>query len=210
MFSIQARAFIAGLAAAAAVAMPATASAASSTSSSCAAQTVSQPFAAYGDTNSYWLAPDGGFEKGAAGWSLSNTKVVTGNESLGILAGTKSLQFGGTGVLGLAQATTPSFCVDPSDPTFRFLVKNSSVASAVATSINFTAPNGATLTVPAKLSVYALGSWSLSESQPLATAIPSVFLQGGTTATITFQVTGAVSAEGLRIDDLMIDPYRRG
>jgi hypothetical protein len=199
-------------AAALAVAAPASASAATAPSSAtCAAQTLSSPFEDWGDDNSYWLAPDGGFENGASGWNLgTGAKVVTGNENLGVLPGTKSLQLGGTGVLGLSTATTPSFCVDPTYPTFRFLVKNAAAATVMTTSINFTASNGLKLTVAAKVNVYALGSWSLAESQPLATAIPAVFLKSGTTATVTFQATAALAAEGLRIDDLMIDPYRRG
>jgi hypothetical protein len=42
----------------------------------------SKPFAPWGDTASYTLVGDGGFEGGAAGWSLAGgAKVVSGNET---------------------------------------------------------------------------------------------------------------------------------
>ncbi|MDQ8046543.1 MAG: hypothetical protein AAGC46_17100 [Solirubrobacteraceae bacterium] len=202
--------------AAAAFTVPSSASAASiglSTSSSsstlnCAAQALSQPLLKFGDTASYWLAPGGDFETKAAGWKLSNAAVVSGNETLGVLPGGSALKLGTS--IGTASATTPDFCVDPLHPNFRFLVKTNSLTAVVNTKINFKGPLGVTLTVPAKLNTMGNGNWTLSQSQPLATAIPNIFLNGGITASITF--SSAVSSLGgyVTIDDLLIDPYRRG
>jgi hypothetical protein len=191
-----------------AVVAPASASAATATTTSCTQPAVSSPFKLFGDLASYWLAPDGGFENGGAGWKFaSGAKVVAGNETFNIVPGTKSLQFASKGIV--SSATTPSFCVDASNPAFRFLVKSPPLGSVLNTFINFTAPNGQTLTVGAKANVFNLiGGWTLAASQPLSTAIPSIFLGAGTKATITFQSVSPTT--GIQIDDLMIGPYRRG
>src|SRR5437870_2494320 len=48
----------------------------------CAARPTSTPFAPWGDSNSYFLMPGGGFESGASGWALSGgAAVASGHES---------------------------------------------------------------------------------------------------------------------------------
>lgn len=174
----------------------------------CAAQALSQPLSKFGDTASYWLAPGGDFETGSTGWTLQNSAVVSGNETLGVLPGSHSLKLGTS--IGTAKATTPPFCVDPLHPHFRFLTKVNSLSAVVNTDINFRTALGATLTVPAKVNTLNYGSWAVSDSQPLSTAIPSVFLGSGTTASITFTSNVASLGGSVVIDDLLIDPYRRG
>ena len=185
---------------------PASASAAGlSQNLTCTAQVLTSPLAKWGDSALYWLAPDGGFEAGGKGWTLKGSKVVTGNETLGVLKGTKSLQFP---TVGVNEATSPEFCVDPLHPMFRFVVKNTSSTAVLNTYINFRSALGTKLTVTAKVNTLKVGSWQLSQSQPLAGEIPSVFLGTGTTASITFKVLSPTGA--LNIDNLLIDPYRRG
>ena len=41
----------------------------------------SQPFARFGDTSLYTLAPSGSFEAGTAGWTLDGASLQSGNES---------------------------------------------------------------------------------------------------------------------------------
>ena len=76
------RMWVAGLAAAlATLALMAPASSKADTLA-CDLPTLSNPFAAFGDVDSYVLVPDGGFEAGASGWSLSSgADVVSGNEN---------------------------------------------------------------------------------------------------------------------------------
>lgn len=198
-------------AATAAIAVPSSAQAASlSQNLTCTAQTVSSPLAIFGDLASYWLAPGGDFETGAAGWSLSNASVVAGNETFKVVPGTKSLKIGGGGLSNLGQATSPEFCVDPTHPTFRFLVKSSAPTALLNTYVNFKSATGVQLTVPAKLNTFTFGAWTLAASQPLATTIPSVFLGTGTTASLTFKLTTSTLGSSVNIDDVLVDPYRRG
>lgn len=100
------RRFAAGVAA---TAVLAPAGAADAATTSCAGESLQQVFAAWGDPSWYFLAPDGGFEGGAAGWSLTGgARVVRSTDPFGL---------GGTGdrrSLALpkgASATSAPFCI---------------------------------------------------------------------------------------------------
>ncbi len=82
---------------------------------------LSEPFAGYGDTDEYALAPGLGFDSFAAtGWTLSGGATITGT----------TLADGSTGsVLSLplgAQAVSPPMCVQYDFPTARMMVRNPS------------------------------------------------------------------------------------
>jgi hypothetical protein len=204
-----------------------------------------------GDTSDYSPAPDGGFEAGGAGWSFTGgAKVVTGNETLGVLSGKKSLMMPLN-----ATATSPAFCVDETNPHFRFTYKvdNASLSGFLAyvifrdnagkiTSIELVSSKGISL---------APTLWQASPKSPLATLIPlngttkSATVQlkiialspvdlvkdfsdaiiganpltgmvtqvGGAATGLVSVITGTVSTAtniGVKIDSVMVDPYRRG
>ena len=52
----------------------------------CGSTPTTKAFQAFGDSNDYSLVPNGGFESGTAGWSLSNASVALGNESYSVRA----------------------------------------------------------------------------------------------------------------------------
>ena len=64
-----------------------------------------QVFAPWGDSHSYYLAPNGGLESGSTGWSLSGASVTGGNEPF-LATGSHSLSLpsGST-------ATSPVACI---------------------------------------------------------------------------------------------------
>jgi hypothetical protein len=76
--------------------------------STCKATTTTKAFAAFGDNANYSLVPNGSFEAGSAGWSLTNSWVQSGNESykVGGAADAKSLAVTATG-----KAASPELCV---------------------------------------------------------------------------------------------------
>jgi hypothetical protein len=81
-----------------------------------------QVFKPWKDPRYYVLAPDGGFEGGAAGWSLAGgAAVVSGNEThyLGSRTDSRSLALPKGGM-----ATSPPICVDLSTPVMRAMVRN--------------------------------------------------------------------------------------
>ena len=86
----------------------------------CPSTPTTKAFQAFGDSNDYSLAPNGGFESGAGGWSLSGARVASGNESWSVRApgDSKSLAIDATGT-----AVSPPVCIDISRPTFRFFAK---------------------------------------------------------------------------------------
>src|SRR5687767_3298914 len=76
------------------------------------------PFARWLDPLPYTLAPDGGFENGAAGWSLSRgARVVAGNEPFALSGpGARSLYLPAG-----SSATSPRMCVGLLLPVVRLV-----------------------------------------------------------------------------------------
>ena len=162
-------------------------------------------FAQFGDPANYFLAPGGGFEAGTAAWTFSaNAKVVAGNETYNIGgAGTSSLSLpkGST-------ATSPSFCVDPTAPTMRFLLRNTAnTDSKIALDVTYTKLDGnprtdqiATFTGQA--------TWQPSPIVAyLTSAITKTLIDGSTNVKFRFRPLDDKGA--WQIDDVYIDPYKR-
>ena len=86
----------------------------------CPTTQTTKAFQAFGDNNDYSLVPNGGFETGAGGWSLSGAAVTAGNEPWSVrrAGDTKSLAIDATGA-----AVSPTVCVDLSRPTYRFFAQ---------------------------------------------------------------------------------------
>lgn len=165
---------------------------------SCDAVTTKQAFAAFGDLADYALAPGGSFEGSLDGWTLEKASVVSGNESVGILGGAKSLLIRDGG-----KAISPEFCLSPAHPTFRFVT----VGGEVNLKINYRTLDRL-YDVDDELAGETdnkSGKWQPSEIHPLATEIPASKLAKGVLARIELRAD-----DDVRIDNLLIDPYRRG
>jgi hypothetical protein len=195
---------IVGLACTAAVlivsAMASTAPAAAAliNSGTCPATTLNHPFAAWGDSNAYELVPGGSFEGSTAGWSLTGGATkTTGSEPYGVTG-----QVGRSSLLlpAGASAQSPPVCVDASDPTFRFFVRNNSLLSSVAVQVVYP-----TLLGPVAL---PLGAAALSPTWrptlPMLTgSLAGALLNGGTTQ-LSLRFTALLGAS--QIDDVFVDP----
>lgn len=200
--------FAALLALGVACATPATAAAAT-----CAEQATTKAFAKFGDEADYSLAPQGDFESGAAGWTLKNADIVDGNETAGVLPGRKSLALGGGLVPGPSEAVSPEFCVSDLNPHFRFLVQAKGPISGLSTYVRFrVGDTPIQLSVPSKVTTSLRGDWAPSVINPLATRLPLLLLGGSAKVQLVFKATAAGSGFGLgyRIDNVLVDPYRRG
>lgn len=174
-----------------------------------------QAFAKWNDTADYYLAPGGSFESGGPAWKLTTgASIVSGNETLGVQTGSKALQLS----VG-ATATSPEFCVDETNPSFRFAAKMSSLDGGYAAVVLYRDAAG-TLTkaqfTSSSAGTYYNGgtSWNPSAVSPLATEIP--LIKGGATATVQLMFVGTTKSYGgwvgakSTIDSVMVDPYRRG
>jgi predicted outer membrane lipoprotein len=169
----------------------------------CDNATLTQPFAPFGDSNSYKLVPGGDFEGSLSGWTLSGgAKRVSGSEP-----------FGATGAVGGssmylpagASVQTPYTCVDAAYPGFRLFGRNNGLLSTVAVSIVYKEPLVGPVAVP--VGVIALsGSWA-----PSAQMSTLAFAQGivnallvGKTPQVALRFTAVTGTS--QIDDVFLDP----
>jgi hypothetical protein len=197
------------------------AAATAAATTTCPTQTVRTAFSAFGDSADYAMAPGGDFES-SAGWTLSGgAKIVSGNENLGVAPGSKSLSL----PLG-ATATSPQFCIDATDPYFRFVSKPQNAMAGYQAIVIYRTAAGkvaqAQFTSSSAQS-WGAGKWAPSSISPLAVKIPAVL--AGTIATVQLEFVSTGNSTGLTalwgkfamgavgtvsIDSVMVDPYRRG
>jgi hypothetical protein len=172
----------------------------------CPSATYEQPFAPWLDFASYVLAPNGGLESGADGWSLDgDAAVVAENERFDVHgpSDTKSISLPSG-----SAATTSSMCVDAWSPDLRFFVRNSgSLLSTLKVEVLYTDALGQSRALP--VAVLVAGSrW-----QP---TLPVLFLANLTapplvtdgTTSVAFRFTPQGSWSGWKIDDLYVDPFK--
>ena len=182
----------------------ATAGAATVSSDSCLPAS-SQVFA--NDTNLYFLLSGGAFEAGMPAWGLTGgAALVAGNNTAGgdPLTNTRSLSLP-TG----SSATSPTVCVTQDAPTIRFYVRNTGAAgSRLSVTVFYTLPNGNDKSKQVA-SVSGTGVW-----QPSAAIIYKAdkFAKQSATGTeqVSFQFTPLDSTGQWRVDDVYVDPFKRG
>jgi hypothetical protein len=187
--------------------LPAASAQAAGLAGSCDNATLTQPFAPWGDTNSYKLVPGGDFEGSLAGWTLTGgAKTVPDSEPSGA---TGSVGKWSMYLPAGASVQSPFTCVDFMYPTFRLFARNDSLLSTVAVSIVYKEPVlGLSLTLP--VGVITLGgTWrptaafqTLASEQSLVNAL----LAGGATPQVALRFTALVGPS--QIDDVFIDPWK--
>lgn len=164
---------------------------------------LSQPFAQWGDSNSYELVPGGDFEGSLSGWTVSgDAQQVAESEPYGATGsvGSSSLELPAG-----ASAQSPSVCVDASYPSFRFFARNDSgPVSTVLVRVVFKTSLGLTLSLPVGVLVLH-GEWQ--PTQPMLTDSNLTGLLSGRATQVAFRFT-ALSGSS-RIDDVFIDPRMR-
>src|SRR5829696_4154832 len=74
-------------------------------------------FAPWGDNSLYTLAPNGSFEGGSSGWSLSGARVIPQSNTLRRGSYSLSLPSG-------SSAMSPTACVKVADPASRFFLRS--------------------------------------------------------------------------------------
>ena len=163
-------------------------------------------FSPWGDQHNYVLAPDGGFEAGGSGWGLSRgASVVEGNESyfLNGAGDSKSLSLPAG-----SSALSPPVCMAIDTSSFRLVARNSGDPSSqlrveavykllglVRTKTAGTLRAGSTWAPTQSVSTV------LTLSTVIGTLIPSA---------IEIRFTPLDSTGQWQVDDVYIDPFRRG
>ena len=171
----------------------------------CPTAPTTKAFSQFGDTADYSLAPNGAFETGSTGWSLSGASLANGNETYMVhgSADSKSLAITPTG-----RAVSPAFCVDTTKPTFRLFAKRTSGTWGVlSVRLRFKDSTGATNeTVVGSIDTGT--SWAPSASLNLAQ--PLGLWNSGQTLSVQLVFDPEDYGGAWAIDDIYIDPYKKG
>ena len=156
-----------------------------------------KPFMPWSDYANYAFAPNGGFESGATGWSLSGARVVPGNESF-YVHGTGdryslSLPAG-------ASATSPPMCISLLSGKMRFVARGEPGAK-VKVDIIYRGLLSSVLGILDGGTFTAGGSWKPS---------PEINMLGGTLPLLTTSVSFRFTASGgaAAVDDVYLDPMK--
>jgi hypothetical protein len=188
-------ALVAGIASLAGSAAPASA-ARSGLGLACPSATT-QAFTKWGDYANYVFAPNGGFESGSTGWSMSAGTIAQGNESYFVhsSADKYSLRLSSGG-----SATSPPMCISLFSGKMRFVAKGDPGAR-VKVQIVYRGLLSSVLGI-LDGGTYTVGSgWSPS---------PSIGMLGGLlpllTSSVSFRFT-AVSGS-VSVDDVYLDPMK--
>lgn len=168
---------------------------------SCPVQPTTKAFAAWGDKADYSLLSGGGFEPGTSGWQLntSSAKLVADQDSYNVSGkGSRALELGAP-----SSAASPAFCVDTTNPHFKFMVKTVKAAT-LTTIIQYQRADGSWANALSAQVKRAASGWQPTDPNPLSTSVPG--LVAGRTANVRLWWinTGGTS----RIDSVMVDPYR--
>jgi hypothetical protein len=172
----------------------------------CGNQHESQPFAQFGDSNSYTLVPGGNFESGGVPWALTGAAhVVTGNESYHVAGAADSHSLS---LSAGSSATSPFSCTDIYHPTVRLFVRNTG-SSASRLNVYATYPILLGMATTRIGQISATSTWE-------PTAADSLFLNN-LLATLTlnqtsiaFRFAPADNTGNWSIDDVYLDPYSKG
>jgi len=162
---------------------------------------LSQPFLPWLDPSSYFLAPGGDFESGAAGWTLSGASVVSGNEPWRVGNGSDSHSLR---LPAGASATAPATCIGLADPTVRFFARNTALLG-LGTLVVTADISAAGLDVRVPVGVVTGGS-SFQPTLPLPLLANLTSSLPGSTGTVTLEFTALGGS--WQIDDVYVDPFK--
>lgn len=172
---------------------------------SCPYDDAQKVFGPWGDYRNYELAPDGGFEAGAAGWNLSGSAgVVGGNESFYVhdAGDSRSLRLPGG-----SSATSPPICMSLDTPVFRLFARNSGDPSSrlrVEATYNLLG-----LLRTKVLSTITTGS-AWAPTQPFSTVLTLSTVVGTLIPSSIKVLITPLDAKGRwQVDDLYVDPFSR-
>lgn len=169
--------------------------------------TPTHPFMRFLDPLPYVLAPDGGLERGAAGWKLSGgAKVASGNEPYHLSGpGSRSLLIPSGG-----SATSPPMCVGLVLPVVRFVYVGGSLLSSLKVEAVYTNKFGQETAVELP-AVLPAASWQPTlQLLQLGGTLNALTLDGLTTEmSFRFTPRGGLSSSGIwRVDSLYVDPWK--
>ncbi len=194
------------LAACAALASPASAGLLVKSAGDCEDQPLEQPFARWLDRANYTLLPGGTFEGDLPGWTLSGSRVASGNEPYYVHgAGERSALSLPAG----SSTTSAPICVGLGHPTMRFFARSSggTVLSLLKVEVLFELSTGQVAALPIGVASAALHrSWQPTLPLPVVANLLALLPDDRTPVAFRFTPVGGAS---WTIDDVYVDPARR-
>jgi hypothetical protein len=167
-----------------------------------------KPFAPWNDYAKYAFVPNGGFESGAGGWTLTGgARVVPGNESFFVHDARDryalSMPPGST-------ATTTPMCISLLSGKMRFFTANAGApASQLKVEVFYNGGVGGLLGGVGR--VLGLAEYGYVGSGPAWQPSPAIGMLGGTlpllTSSVQFRFTATSAGGAFRIDDVYLDPF---
>jgi hypothetical protein len=167
----------------------------------CPGRVIEQPFTAWDDLADYFLAPDGDFTAGAEGWELAGAQVVPENEPHWVHGGDTpaalELDSG-------ASATTPRICVGQDDPTMRFFARSlGGPTGTLAVEVLYTDADG-------NDQALTIGSLNADETDEWTPVTPLPITANTYEMRVAFRFTAQGAGSAWQVDDVYVDPYRKG
>ena len=168
----------------------------------------SHPFLRFLDPLPYTLMPDGGFERGAAGWQLAGgARVASGNEPWQVSGfGSRSLVLPSG-----SSATSPRMCMGLVLPVVRFFTTGGTALSYMQVDALYTDTFNRTQSVTLLPAQPSSGSWTPSlQMLQIGGTLNALTLNGLTTdIQLRFTPRGGLLGSGTwRIDDVYVDPWK--
>jgi hypothetical protein len=196
-FVRRARALLLLTLAAGAIALAGTVSPASAGLGLACPDPTGRPFSPWSDYANYAFSPNGGFESGTTGWSVSGAKVALGNESFYIHGSADKYSLS---MPAGASATSPPMCISLFSGKMRFVARGDSGAK-VRVQILY---RGLLSSV---LGILDGGTYSVGKGW---TPSPQVGMLGGVLPLLTSSVSFRFTAMGgaVAIDDVYLDPMK--
>ena len=162
-----------------------------------------QPFSPWQDGAEYFLAPDGGFEARAAGWDLQGgAGVVEGNEPWQVngAADHRSLSVPAGG-----SATSATVCIGVEHRTMRFFARGSGTGALQVEAV-YAKRTDKEKSVQLG-TIVADGTWA--PSPVVAMDVNEIAPEYGNALPVSLRFT-ARGDGAWQIDDVYVDPFRRG
>jgi hypothetical protein len=160
-----------------------------------------QPFAPWGDYSPYTLAPNGSFDLGTTGWSLSGgARLVADGNPYVSKSSSLVLPSG-------SSATSPAACVKIADPATRFFLRNAgTTGGSLKVEVTYKTLLGLLPLTATLGTISADGTWQPSPKYGtlLANILGTLGLNRNLSASLRFKFTARSGS--FQIDDLFVDP----
>jgi hypothetical protein len=171
----------------------------------CSYSGAEQVFGPWGDQHYYVLAPDGGFESGGSGWSLSGgAATVSGNETFYLNDGGDSRSLS---LPAGSSAASPPICMSLDTPVFRLLARNSG-SSASRLRVEAVYPLLGLIRTKTVGTVTAGPGWA--PTQQMSTVLTLSTIVGTLVpSAIQIRITPLDATGNWQVDDVYVDPFAR-